>query len=405
MMIRGGFSTMIIESGVAEKMNNAGNANMSSVTSKINEKRMFRHKINDTLPQPSLYQIIVNQRLIFVHLDEIHDAIGRWYKKYGRHQLPWRNTQDAYAIYVSEIMLQQTQVKTVKNRYYSLFINRFPTLEVLAGAPREAVLKTWQGMGYYQRAINLHRAAQELFRRQGVGCQIPNAVEELKKLPGIGENTARAIAVFAYHQPVAVMEANVRRVLSRLFALKKPSVKELFAKADMLLDRKHPFAYNQAMMDIGALLCTPKMPKCNKCPLNIICKGKKCPDRYPARLRREKISVRKKVIVMFREAEGSFFVKPRNTRFLHGLWGFAEFAQGEEICLGHRRYQTRHLKKLGTVSHSYSHFQLEAKVYLAKLRENHRGQDWKSLRSLEKLPISRVDGKVLALLKNHISAS
>ncbi|MBY0354265.1 MAG: hypothetical protein K2Q12_00885, partial [Rickettsiales bacterium] len=139
-----------------------------------------------------------------------HQTIHDWYAAHGRHSLPWRLTRDPYAIYVSEIMLQQTQVATVLTRFYHPFLARFPTLQSLADASQEEVLKAWEGLGYYSRARNLHQAAKIC------APTLPTTVEGLLELPGIGRNTAHAIAAFAYHQPVAVMEANVKRVLHRL---------------------------------------------------------------------------------------------------------------------------------------------------------------------------------------------
>src|SRR5262245_38753383 len=139
-----------------------------------------------------------------------HDKLHHWYAQYGRHHLPWRLSDDAYAIYVSEIMLQQTQVKTVLERYYFPFLERFPTLSSLATASEKAVLQSLQGLGYYNRPLHLHAAAK--------ACHgtLPSTIEKLIELPGIGHNTAHAIAAFEFHKPVAVMETNIRRVLSRI---------------------------------------------------------------------------------------------------------------------------------------------------------------------------------------------
>ena len=160
-----------------------------------------------------------------------HARLQQWYSNHGRHDLPWRNTSDPYAIYISEIMLQQTQVKTILERFYHPFLKKFPTVAALANAPEQEVLKAWEGMGYYRRAKYLH-AAMKLAQ-----THMPNTVEALIALPGIGRNTAHAVAAFAYKQPVPVMEANVKRVIHRIFALKKAKDEELWAKA-FELDRK-----------------------------------------------------------------------------------------------------------------------------------------------------------------------
>jgi A/G-specific adenine glycosylase len=208
-------------------------------------------------------------------LTSFHRSLRRWYDTHGRKNLPWRNVLDPYPVYISEIMLQQTQVTTVLERFYFQFLKRFPTLASLAKADRDDVLKAWQGLGYYQRARNLHEAAK---RCKGV---LPGEVEALMELPGIGKNTAHAVAAFAFGKKTAVMEANVKRAICRIFALTRPSEAELWEKAVLLLDKCHSFDYNQAMMDIGATICTKRAPKCAQCPASKICKGKDSPEAYP----------------------------------------------------------------------------------------------------------------------------
>lgn len=308
-----------------------------------------------------------------------HRHLRAWYVKHGRKDLPWRNTDDAYAIYVSEIMLQQTQVKTVRERYYSPFLRRFPTIASLAKAKREEVLKAWQGLGYYSRAIHLHEAAKQCRR------ELPKTVDGLMALPGVGRNTAQAIAAFAHRQPVPVMEANVKRVISRIFALTRPNAAELWEKADALLDARHPFDYNQAMMDIGAMVCTRRAPKCGICPAAAICKGKSTPESYPAAMKKAAVPVRKKYIVVRQNAKGEYYAAPRKTRFLHGLYHFIE----------QDKPPTR-MKHLGHIRQSYSHFTLEADVYLAKAKGG--GKYWHGTVKLKKLPFSMAEHKILRLL-------
>ena len=171
-----------------------------------------------------------------------HKRLHTWYAAHGRHDLPWRNTRDPYHIWVSEVMLQQTQVKTVLERYYAPFLQRFPTIESLARAPREEVMKAWEGLGYYSRAGNLQKAAQEVMNGEWWVVNSENTppltthYSQLTRLPGIGKNTAHALLAFAYHQPVAVMEANVKRVLCRVFALTAPSDAQLWELAQALVD-------------------------------------------------------------------------------------------------------------------------------------------------------------------------
>ena len=246
---------------------------------------------------------------------EFHQQLQRWYAAYGRQELPWRQTRDPYAIYVSEVMLQQTQVKTVLERYYFPFLDAFPTLNALAAAEEEAVLKRWQGLGYYNRAINLHRAAKACAPR------LPQTYDALIGLPGIGKNTAHAILAFAYHQPVAVLEANVKRVIARIAALPNPTPAQLWQNAAQLLDHAHPFDYNQAMMDLGATICTPKTPNCTACPAQQICKGQHAPLHFPKRQTKPVIPTRHRHITVLRSPQARFLMQRRSGKFLNGLYG------------------------------------------------------------------------------------
>ncbi len=309
-----------------------------------------------------------------------HKALHRWYDDNGRHTLPWRNTDDAYRIWVSEIMLQQTQVKTVLERFYFPFLDAFPTLADLAGADLDDVLKKWEGLGYYTRARNLHKAAQL------AAPALPQNVHELKALPGIGQSTAHAIAAFAYHTPVPILDANVKRILYRVFARKEAKEKELWELAYMLFDEEHPYDYNQAMMDLGSMLCTQRAPHCDQCPFETICKGKTDPLAYPQKKAKKSIPVRTKKIVIH-QIDGKLALRQRETRFLHGLWGFSEYDADEEIAFS---------RKLGSIVHVYSHFRLEAEVYLhhAKVQEH----EWFRPEEIEGLALSGADHKALALV-------
>lgn len=315
---------------------------------------------------------------------QFHRKLHHWYTVHGRHDLPWRNTDDPYHIYLSEVMLQQTQVKTVLERFYTPFLKRFPTLTVLANASQDEVLSAWQGLGYYSRAINLHKTAQQ------AGKSLPITVEGLLALPGIGQNTAHAIAAFAYHTPVPVMEANVKRVLCRIFALKNPTTAELWEKAHMLLDKQKPFDYNQAMMDIGAMVCTRSKPACTICPANSICIGNSSPESYPARGKKKTTPVRSKHIVVPHDGAGYFHATPRTTKFLHGLYHFDERANAP----------TR-TKPIGHITQSYSHFTLEADIYLQKIPRK-KTNEWYSFRELMTLPMSMAEKKILQLISESL---
>lgn len=317
-------------------------------------------------------------------LKNFHQRLYDWYQTYGRRDLPWRNTDDPYAIYISEIMLQQTQVETVKTRFYTPFLSRFPTLTSLSEASLEDVLSLWQGLGYYRRAGHLHAAAKQA---KGV---MPNDVAGLVALPGIGKNTAHAVAAFGYHLPVAVMEANVKRVVCRIFALSNPNEAELWEGAEALLDIRHPYDYNQAMMDIGAMVCTIKSPLCSECPASIICKGKENPLAYPAAKAKKITPIRHKHIIIYEDIAGKFAATPRATRFLHGLYHFHE----QENKPG------RAAKKIGEVRQVYSHFTLQAIVYLEQVSHSQKNHYY-TYEELQALPMSMAEKKILQILQTH----
>jgi len=309
-----------------------------------------------------------------------HDSLYRWYQKNGRHSLPWRQTDDAYVIWVSEIMLQQTQVKTVLEKFYFPFLDAFATLSDLANATEDEVLKQWEGLGYYTRARNLHKSAQLCKDK------LPLSVKELMALPGIGQSTAHAIAAFAYKTPVPILDANVKRILYRIFAIKKASDKELWEKAYDFFDESRPYDFNQAMMDLGSTVCTGKFALCETCPFLSVCKAVQDPLAYPEKKTKKPTPVRSKHIVIHAFQE-KYALRQRSTRFLNGLWGFCEYDSYEEISVS---------QTLGDISHTYSHFKLEAKVHLhnSYIEE----YEWFSLDEIQTLALSTADHKALALL-------
>jgi A/G-specific adenine glycosylase len=309
-----------------------------------------------------------------------HESLYRWYQENGRHDLPWRQTDDAYPIWISEIMLQQTQVKTVLERFYIPFLDSFPTLPDLANASEDEVLKMWEGLGYYTRARNLHKSAKLCKDR------LPLSVKELISLPGIGQSTAHAIAAFAYKTPVPIMDANVKRILYRIFAIKKASDKELWKMAYAFFDTSRPYDFNQAMMDLGSTVCTGKAAFCEVCPFISICQAVENPLAYPEKKSKKATPVRKKHIVIH-TFEEKYALRQRSTRFLNGLWGFCEYDSQDEISF---------CKTLGQISHTYSHFKLEARVHLynSYIEEC----EWFSLDEIQNLALSTADHKALALL-------
>jgi A/G-specific adenine glycosylase len=225
----------------------------------------------------------------------ISPKLIKWFKQ-NKRDLPWRNTTDPYKVWLSEIILQQTRVAQGLP-YYNSFIKAFPTVYHLAKAPEQKVLKLWQGLGYYSRARNLHHAAKDIVKNyQGV---FPNDYIQLKKLKGIGDYTAAAIASFCFNNPYAVVDGNVYRVLARLFAISTPingtrGKKEFAILAQGLLDKKNPGIYNQAIMEFGALYCTPHNPDCENCIFNDICQSGNTKGvlNFPVKISNKKIITR-----------------------------------------------------------------------------------------------------------------
>jgi len=350
-----------------------------------------------------------------------HKILGEWYVE-NRRDLPWRHTTDPYAIWVSEVMLQQTQVNTVL-AYYNNFLNRFPTPRELAGADLQEVLKSWEGMGYYGRARNLHKAAG-IVMAQYAGM-IPKRREEFRSLPGVGEYIASAVLSIAYGEPCAVMDGNVKRVLSRLCLMDDPvnrsvATEHFRQKAAAFLDRSHPGTFNQAMMELGAMVCRPGRPLCRTCPVNGFClafqsgrvmefpkKVKKGPTpQYPIAAG---IVFRKgQVLITRRKSEG----------LLGGLWEFpgGKVRKGEtaeNACIREIREEVN-LKievntHLCTVRHAYTHFKISMDVFCCsyisgRVRLNgpvdHR---WIPLHELGDYPLPGANHKFVPKLKEYAS--
>ena len=227
-------------------------------------------------------------------LESVATRVVRWQASHGRSHLPWQQTRDPYRVWLSEIMLQQTQVSTVLG-YYARFLERFPDVHALASASQDEVLGLWSGLGYYSRARNLHRCAQLVVAEHG--GVFPSSAELLAKLPGIGRSTAGAIAAFCFSQRVPILDANVRRVLTRVVGFDgdvavAKNERALWGHAEALLPVSDLAAamprYTQGMMDLGAGVCTPKTPQCLICPLMGVCVAQKegVPERYPVKTRK-----------------------------------------------------------------------------------------------------------------------
>jgi len=207
-----------------------------------------------------------------IYKQKVRNALVNWYLEEKR-DLPWRKTNDPYKIWVSEVMLQQTKVETVIP-YYERFIKKYPSLEALASAEEEELLKQWEGLGYYSRARNLQAGVREVV--EAYNSQVPTSREEISKLKGVGPYTAGAVLSIAYGVPEHAVDGNVMRVLSRILLIEediaKPKTKKIFERAVMeLIDKEDPSSFNQGLMELGAVICTPTKPKCLLCPVREYC--------------------------------------------------------------------------------------------------------------------------------------
>ncbi len=300
----------------------------------------------------------------------------RWYDRHGRRDLPWKRRPTPYRVWVSEIMLQQTQVATVIP-YYERFMARFPDVRALADAPLDDVLALWSGLGYYARARNLHAAARAI--RDGHRGRFPKNVETLAALPGIGRSTAAAILALSGGERHAILDGNVKRVLARLHAVEgwpgAPAVeRELWALAERYTPYRRVADYTQAMMDIGALLCTRRRPGCARCPIRGGCLAYRTgrQGELPAARPRRERPVRRTRMVMLVDGEGRVLLERRPPS---GVWGgllsFPECAEDEAIeAWAERRLglSVERVEAWPVLRHSFSHFHLDITPVHARVR-------------------------------------
>lgn len=340
-----------------------------------------------------------------------------WYLKNQR-TLPWRRTQNPYHIWVSEVMLQQTQVKTVIP-YFQKFIHRFPDMAHLAEACEQTVLKRWEGLGYYARARNLHRAVKIVFREYD--GKIPREIKTFQKLPGVGDYIASAVLSIAFEQPHAVVDGNVKRVLARIFLVDTPvngsDSHKVFKKiADRMLESQKPGTFNQAMMELGALVCRPKNPLCDQCPLRNMCRALSSRQvvAYPQRIPSKKIPlVHIATGVVFKN--GRILITRRKSEgLLGGLWEFPggkvkKDETAEQACVREIKEEVNLVVDIEShvtrVRHAYTHFKIVMEVYRCRYvsgrvrRKGPVAHCWVQLKELEKYPFPKANHKFIPYLK------
>jgi A/G-specific adenine glycosylase len=356
------------------------------------------------------------------------DDLLSWYAE-NRRPLPWRRTRDPYRIWVSEILLQQTRVETGLS-YYQRFIERFPSLQDLADAPLESVLQVWQGLGYYGRGRNLHRAARTI--RDQFDGRLPQDPETLIGLPGIGPYTAAAVASIAFQQNIFTIDGNVKRVLARLYAIRRdpelPAVRtRMETIGKRLLPRGKAGDFNQAMMELGALVCKPGRPECGRCPVSRACRARQkgLTDRLPVRPVRARVPVRRRVAAAVRNRGRFFLVRRAPEGLLGGLWELPgiDLADMESPEQGLERLLVSLAVDPGSgrgtgrptlsVEHAYSHFREQVLVYLLSGERTGTRSDRKRIqpegkwifpRNMGEYPITGVTRKILAGLEKSEAA-
>ncbi|MEB3754481.1 A/G-specific adenine glycosylase [Acinetobacter sp. MD2(2019)] len=293
------------------------------------------------------------------------DALLHWFDQHGRHDLPWQVADDPYKVWVSEIMLQQTQVKTVL-QYFSRFIERFPTVYALAQATWDDVAPYWAGLGYYARARNLHKAAQQV-AAQG---QFPQALEQWMALPGIGRSTAGALMSLGLRQYGVILDGNVKRVLARFFAIeddlsKTVHEKALWQVAKKLCPRQRNHDYTQAIMDLGATICTPKKPLCLYCPMQSQCQAHQQGLETELPYKKPKKAVPTKTgDILLIQHQGLWLWQQRpNLGLWGGLWSLPIFENTTQIQQQRAVLGLATTHNAGSIRHSFTHFTWELNIH------------------------------------------
>lgn len=345
-------------------------------------------------------------------------ALASWFSDNQRN-LPWRESKHPYHVWVSEVMLQQTQVKTMLP-YFDRFILKYPDLEHFAAARLESVLKSWEGLGYYARARNFHKAAQMVCKE--MNSIIPDSPETFKTLPGVGDYICAAVQSIAFNRTLAVVDGNVKRVLARVFcmdiAVNIPKHHKRFQQqADLLLDKSDPGTHNQAMMELGALICTPKNPLCESCPAATFCLAlsRDKIEKYPVRKAAKKVPVYAIAAgVVFRQ--GKMLITRRKPEgLLGGLWEFPggkikTQENAQQACIREIKEETgldiTVTKHLTSVKHAYTHFKIHMDVYICEFQKGEVRLNgpvdyrWANFEELAKFAFPKANNKFIPLLKN-----
>ena len=342
-------------------------------------------------------------------------SLLNWYKKEKR-ELPFRGISDPYKIWLSEVMLQQTKVNTAIP-YYQRWLQNYPTLKSVAEAEQESLLKIWEGLGYYSRCRNFHKATKIILNKyNGV---IPDNWDEFRAMPGVGDYTAAAVLSISFNKKFSVMDGNVKRVMARLLGLRrftKRNLKRIKNTLDKMIPDLNPCDFSQAMMELGARVCLPKNPKCVLCPMSNYCKGFSLgsPESYPYPIKKKKIPHYTVVIGLIWRNNKFYIQKRGNKGMLAGLWEFpgGKVKDGELIHEALIReikeecaVRTKIIKKIGKIKHAYSHFSITFHGYHcaengAPINECGNSK-WITPEEIRNFTFPKANHKIFAILNNQ----
>ena len=322
----------------------------------------YRESVLEFLPE---CRVITENFLPMMQAQQFAQQVLDWYQRFGRKTLPWQHEKTPYKVWLSEVMLQQTQVATVIP-YFERFMARFPTVTDLAAAPLDEVLHLWTGLGYYARARNLHKAAQQVVNLHG--GQFPQTFDEVAALPGVGRSTAGAILSLSLGQHFPILDGNVKRVLARYCAIdgwpgKKEVEKKLWDVSEQVTPAQGVSQFNQAMMDIGAMVCTRSKPKCELCPVNPGCMAYANSSwaKYPGKKPKQTLPERTGWFLLMQRGDGVWLEQRPPVGLWGGLYCFPQFSTEQELqqWLQQRAIDSSQLSQLIAFRHTFSHFHLD----------------------------------------------
>ena len=350
------------------------------------------------------------------HISHFTPKLLSWFDRHGRKDLPWQKDITGYRVWVSEIMLQQTQVATVIP-YYNRFMSRFPSITDLALAPIDDVLHHWSGLGYYARARNLHKTAG-IIQHDHAGC-FPQHVDELINLPGIGRSTAGAISAIAFNQHASILDGNVKRVLSRLRMIEgwsghRAVEKQLWALAQHLTPKQRTKDYTQAIMDLGATLCHRRHPNCSQCPVQALCEANIHHKQsvYPTPKPKKNRPIKQAVSLLITHNETLLLLRRPDQGIWGGLWTPPQFdtlSKAHDWCLQHKLPLDISQASIETIKHSFSHYHLHLSVYHIDntkkqgFTADEDKQIWYNLNQPQSIGIAAIVPKILNSLTQSMS--